>query len=640
MSEENKKKKPILIDLCDSEDEEDSSDIVEVSLTDFKKKRKYASQKKENDKEPPRKKVKKSLSKTPSVQSFFKKKNDEFIRPKPKNKKKYGIKLGHKTKKIKTFRKASSGGKSNFPKIPQFKTILKSKKKKNVIEVSQWVDKHSPQTKEQLHVHQSKVKEIEQWLSMACDKTRKNFPRILLLCGPSGCGKTTVVNILSKEKNLTLTAFGDEVDMSSSRLFRSQKVNHLLDYQSKMGKFESFVCRTSRYTSLVGGKKENQLTLVEHIPYIGKPEYHKKFIDIMNRIIQKRKDPIIFTITSEKESDGSREIRRIFVDLLDLPCAFAIIKMNPVATTLMKKALNVILKSENCSHLVSQIPGIIKESCGDLRNAIFSLQFQAIGNSLNKPKKKKKRKKNSKKDKSLIGGRDANFSLFHALGKVLYAKRTETVEEILNHTTIDYGMFANLLVDNSFDFLNEDFDKMCNAIEHYADADLFNIATRKNKWNGIHKMNEQLTSIVASHGYLLQFPERPKFKSKGLRKVKGSLGRKCDILAAELTNVINPAITQGKIKQISPSTRWKTVYSEDLPFLCAAAPSNISPPLMRMISTVNTYRKDNFAYEFPKSRDSMIRWVPSNKSIQNLAENVSSLILADDDIEDFDDEDF
>jgi hypothetical protein len=59
--------------------------------------------------------------------------------------------LGHKTKKIKTFRKASSGGKSNFPKIPQFKTILKSKKKKNVIEVSQWVDKHSPQTKVYFH---------------------------------------------------------------------------------------------------------------------------------------------------------------------------------------------------------------------------------------------------------------------------------------------------------------------------------------------------------------------------------------------------------------------------------------------------------------------------------------------------------
>ena len=57
------------------------------------------------------------------------------------------------------------------------------------------------------------------------------------------------------------------------------------------------------------------------------------------------------------------------------------------------------------------------------------------------------------------------------------------MEEILNHTTIDYGMFANLLVDNSFEFLNEDFNKMCNAIEHYADADLFNIAIRKNKWN-------------------------------------------------------------------------------------------------------------------------------------------------------------
>jgi len=322
-------------------------------------------------------------------------------------------------------------------------------------ENEQWPDKHQPKTQEKLHIHKAKIKQVRQWLTYALDKNNQKTC-VLLLCGPTGCGKTNLLKVLAAESKLRMSVWGEKTNIASSRVFETVKNFDLLEYESKMSQFEDFVLRSTSYPSIF--QSQRKLTLIEQIPYIGKADIHEKFLNVVRTMVTgKKKFPIIFTITTEQESDGSSDVQKIFGDFLDIPNTFTTIKMNAFAPTLVKKALTGIAKAEKVSHLVN-IPSIVQECSGDLRNAIFTLQFQALSPEPlpQAPPPRKKTSSRMQIPKSKIGGRDANFGIFHALGKVLYAKRTDSVEDILAYSSIEDRIFTNLLVDNSYDFLMED----------------------------------------------------------------------------------------------------------------------------------------------------------------------------------------
>merc|ERR1712048_1492615 len=68
-----------------------------------------------------------------------------------------------------------------------------------------------------------------------------------------------------------------------------------------------------------------------------------------------------------------------------------------------------------------------------------------------KSMKKKKTKILSKKVQN-IGGREESLSLFHSLGKVLYAKKEMEAEECIERSDLDCIMFNDLLFENFGDF--------------------------------------------------------------------------------------------------------------------------------------------------------------------------------------------
>ena len=120
-------------------------------------------------------------------------------------------------------------------------------------------------------------------------------------------------------------------------------------------------------------------------------------------------------------------------------------RFNPIAPTLLKKALQAMLKthfSSSCS-VPSIAPSkevldiIVESAHGDIRSAIMALQFACI---MELPGQKKKGQLGSTIVLEAVTRREQSLALFHLLGKVMYNKRTS-----INHSTNSDQMEVYLL---------------------------------------------------------------------------------------------------------------------------------------------------------------------------------------------------
>jgi cell cycle checkpoint protein len=119
---------------------------------------------------------------------------------------------------------------------------------------------------------------------------------------------------------------------------------------------------------------------------------------------------------------------------------FGRFRFNPIAQTLMKKALTALvnrhfsksLSSSSHSHTVAPtkdiIDAIVQSSNGDIRSAIMALQFNSVASQ--KSKKGKKRSATSTAILEATTKRESSLALFHLIGRVLYNKRAFSVFDL------------------------------------------------------------------------------------------------------------------------------------------------------------------------------------------------------------------
>jgi len=96
----------------------------------------------------------------------------------------------------------------------------------------------------------------------------------------------------------------------------------------------------------------------------------------------------------------------------------------------MKKSLQAIAKVERLGSLSTEfVEEIHLSSGGDLRHAIFAMQFQCSSSMMTTAIARRTR--NNDEDSSSSGGakKDAKLSTFHALGKLLYAKQKPSMQQ-------------------------------------------------------------------------------------------------------------------------------------------------------------------------------------------------------------------
>ncbi|CAF1000520.1 unnamed protein product [Didymodactylos carnosus] len=208
------------------------------------------------------------------------------------------------------------------------------------------------------------------------------------------------------------------------------------------------------------------------------------------------RSPIVFVLTDNCSFSTLNNPQLLFPQTIIDELRIEQISFNPIAPTLMKKALESVLLQASKLNLSPPskecIPELIITSNGDLRSAINSLQFSS--NNIVQLKSN-----GQSKLKSTVKSKDSSLSLFRALGRILYKKDGEDdlnesssestlhatpsvrqpPEDLIDQCHISPMGFIGFLFENYIDFYSsiDDVGNVCDYLS-FSDQILTEWSTR------------------------------------------------------------------------------------------------------------------------------------------------------------------
>lgn len=327
-----------------------------------------------------------------------------------------------------------------------------------------WIERFAPTTLDELAVHKRKVNDVQRWLNEAFEA--RQGKKLLVLKGSAGTGKTMTLRLLSSTLGFQIHEWRNPVGSVSSPE----------GYVSVMTLFEDFLARTTTYGSLSFGdegtahpaetyKKSGdlhdgkQIILVEEFPFSlgGTSTTLQSFRAIMQQhlasfsdqsdsartsaiLVMVISETLVSTTTAPGESFTAYQI--LGSEILTHP-AVTVIEFNPIAPTILTKALDLVILKEARKSGRRKAPGpqVIKRlsEIGDVRSAVSSLEFFCVrGDECDGwgTKIAFKKPKGATKDLPLtrmeldsleaMSQRENSLGIFHSVGKVIYNKREAT----------------------------------------------------------------------------------------------------------------------------------------------------------------------------------------------------------------------
>lgn len=312
-----------------------------------------------------------------------------------------------------------------------------------------WINKHHPNSVEVLAVNNKKVEEVTNWILHSCSQGG-----ILILSGPPGAGKTATVSAIAKNFDISLKEWVnpiEQVNFNNEDIFVEDSNRYPRDavgYVSKSKQFREWL-RGVKYSAVSSNSAKNKLILIEDLPNIKLDDLHE-IIETFSS--SKSRIPIIFIISESATSKKNNSVKQLFPPHIVEKLKISNILFNPVTTSNMVKTLSriAVIESRNGARRF-QVPdkqtleNLAESVGGDLRAGINALEFACLNdnkdlkeafNSVSMTASSKSFKSTKKSDKksatsselSKIGGKDQGLVMFHALGKILYAKREESME--------------------------------------------------------------------------------------------------------------------------------------------------------------------------------------------------------------------
>ncbi|RFU33587.1 hypothetical protein B7463_g2746, partial [Scytalidium lignicola] len=336
-----------------------------------------------------------------------------------------------------------------------------------------WAERFAPADLDELAVHKKKVADVRGWLEDVMNGRRRQ--RLLLLKGAAGTGKTTTVQLLSKAMNCDILEWRNPVgSMASSEGF-----------QSMTAQFEEFMARGGKFGQLEIISEDNpdiskkdvvpldrrkRIILIEEFPntFTRSSNALQSFRSVILQYLasntpplsmnfNKHNDEVITPVvmivsetlltTTSASADSFTAHRLLGQEILQHP-GVGVIEFNPIAPTLLSKALEVIVRKESRKSGRRTMPGslVLKRlgEIGDIRSAIGSLEFLCLKGDTDGEwssrisfSKSKKTGQNllpltepEKASLEMITRREASLGIFHAVGKVMYNKREEPATEV------------------------------------------------------------------------------------------------------------------------------------------------------------------------------------------------------------------
>ena len=297
--------------------------------------------------------------------------------------------------------------------------------------------------------------------------------RLLILRGPSGAGKTATLSALAKTMDLNVSEWRNPVDSDISSEAYTSMSAQFDDFIGRNGRFGSLEFAESRSFSQLSsqkdpkpltGNKQRKIILMEEYPntFTSTSQALKSFRSSILQYLAANtpqsslqiKDhvdnqhairPLVMIITETSTGAATSSIESFTAHRLLGPdilhhTGTSIIEFNPVAPTLLAKALELVIHKEARDSGRRRVPGplVLKNlaEVGDVRSAIGSLEFLCLrgsdrddwgGRVAGKAKKNVNSAltKMEKASMELLSQREASLGLFHAVGKVVYNKREE-----------------------------------------------------------------------------------------------------------------------------------------------------------------------------------------------------------------------
>ncbi|CAJ1952520.1 unnamed protein product [Cylindrotheca closterium] len=333
-----------------------------------------------------------------------------------------------------------------------------------------WVDRFTPRSSKELCVAPKKVKEIRNWIEDAL-KHREN--KLMVLVGSPGIGKSTTVRVLANEMDLDVLSWNASYVPRSHATFQSNTVS--VQQTSAIDSFRDFLQHSGTgFSSLQmsgedhSASRRESIILLEELPNLHGLEAARRFREMMSHHMSRSQAPTVLIFSDVSEGKHRPDDLEKLIDPTVLYSSSASIRqIHPATKPQMKKVLDRICKQTKCKVSEGLLEELHFRSGGDIRYAVMNLQVHVPGSS---PRSS---------SKTIIGnGRDVKLSTFHALGKLLYAKRKEengktilafNPDNTLERSDLGIRNSLRFLEYHSVDFFTDIADLSC-AFDLYSDA--------------------------------------------------------------------------------------------------------------------------------------------------------------------------
>lgn len=162
------------------------------------------------------------------------------------------------------------------------------------------------------------------------------------------------------------------------------------------------------------------------------------------------------------------------------------------------------MNSEHATLPKNQLQDILDQSDGDIRAAINNVQFYAIRSLY--PSSKRKSSSSRQSNVVPFDEKIGPLDLFHAVGKVLYAKRNpdgtleSKPEHILNKIPVDNDIFISFLHQNSLYFF-DDIESCAKSMDYLSVAD-----TIRSHVDWQENTSSSYRNLVTMHGIMSKPP--------------------------------------------------------------------------------------------------------------------------------------
>ncbi|KAG9788024.1 hypothetical protein ABEF93_005100 [Exophiala dermatitidis] len=334
-----------------------------------------------------------------------------------------------------------------------------------------WADRYGPSNLDELVVHKKKVSNVQGWLQGKI--SGRNNQKVLVLKGPAGSGKTTTLSLLAKAMGLKLVTWHNPA-VSELGTSTSSIAHQFEEFLNRGGRFGSLVFDHSHdhdHSNMATDTTSSQRVLVvEEFPATISRQSSalQSFRSVILQFLARSKattsgfsgtdnfPPLVMIISetllssATAISDSFTAHRLLGPEILNHPFV-TVMEFNPVASTFVSKALDLVMRKEARDSLRRRVPGpaVIQRlaEMGDVRSAVNSLEFLCVrgaggaggsgsadwsGTVAVAAAAKTKKKKDSavltemeKNSLQIVTRRETTLDMFHAAGKVVYNKREE-----------------------------------------------------------------------------------------------------------------------------------------------------------------------------------------------------------------------